>query len=216
MSPLVLRTALARGERVIAPPSAPRARSARPVGATSTRRGGGRSPGYASPQITASSSSRRRSRSSRRCSPRTAYRRRTSRGGSRAAYPSREVCTQLGEAAFSFVSRLLEEDGIFHFFEFEDDRIVTVFGDSSSAYVEVKPEGNLRFRGETGLHRSPGRRPPRARARGGHQAHILQQNATGTDSACSRHDDWSSSGARQSSRQPALVPSTIPHGHRTG
>ncbi|MEJ7728287.1 MAG: type VI secretion system tip protein TssI/VgrG [Polyangiaceae bacterium] len=56
-----------------------------------------------------------------------------------ATYPTREVCTQLGEETLSFVTRILEEDGIFHFVEHREDGTVVVFGDSASAYAATTP-----------------------------------------------------------------------------
>jgi type VI secretion system secreted protein VgrG len=44
-------------------------------------------------------------------------------------YPPREYCVQYRESHFNFVSRLLEEEGIFYFFEHTDDRHVLVLAD---------------------------------------------------------------------------------------
>jgi type VI secretion system secreted protein VgrG len=49
----------------------------------------------------------------------------------------REVCTQFDEETLTFVSRLLEEDGIFYFFEHHDDGPLLVFGDSSAAFASL-------------------------------------------------------------------------------
>ena len=38
-----------------------------------------------------------------------------------ATYPTREYCVQHDETAFDFISRLMEEEGIFYFFEHGDD-----------------------------------------------------------------------------------------------
>ncbi|WP_437841384.1 type VI secretion system Vgr family protein [Sorangium sp. So ce1153] len=67
------------------------------------------------------------------------------------SYPKREVCTQFGEDTFAFVSRILEEDGIFYFHEHGDDGAIVVFGDSSSAYTEAQPSAEVAFRHESGL-----------------------------------------------------------------
>jgi type VI secretion system secreted protein VgrG len=44
-------------------------------------------------------------------------------------YKSREYCVQYNETAFSFVSRLMEEEGIFYFFEHKQDKHVFVLAD---------------------------------------------------------------------------------------
>ncbi len=50
-------------------------------------------------------------------------------------YPSLEYCVQFRETDFEFVSRLLEEEGIFYFFEHTQDRHVLVIGDSVNSYA---------------------------------------------------------------------------------
>ncbi len=50
-------------------------------------------------------------------------------------YAAREYCVQYQESAFDFVSRLMEEDGIFYFFEHEDGKHTMVLADDSSANV---------------------------------------------------------------------------------
>lgn len=49
-------------------------------------------------------------------------------------YGKREFCVQYNETDFDFVSRLLEEEGIFYFFRHEKDKHVMVMGDSPSAH----------------------------------------------------------------------------------
>ncbi|WP_437641880.1 type VI secretion system Vgr family protein [Sorangium sp. So ce854] len=77
-------------------------------------------------------------------------------GGSRvawrlsASYPAREVCMQFDEPSFDFLSRVIEEDGIFYFFEHGDDGELLVFADSGSAFPEASP-AELPFRPERGL-----------------------------------------------------------------
>ncbi|MBD2836352.1 type VI secretion system tip protein VgrG [Pseudomonas sp. JM0905a] len=58
-------------------------------------------------------------------------------GGS---YEPREYCVQYGETDFAFVSRLLEEEGIFWFFTHEDGKHTLVLGDSSDAFPQI-PNG---------------------------------------------------------------------------
>jgi type VI secretion system secreted protein VgrG len=55
------------------------------------------------------------------------------------AYPTREFCVQYRETHLDFVSRLLEEEGIFYFFEHSADRHLLVLADAGSA-VQPCPE----------------------------------------------------------------------------
>lgn len=59
-------------------------------------------------------------------------------------YAKRDYCVQYRETAFNFISRLMEQDGIFYFFEHEAGRHVLVFGDSGIAYAGAK-EATVRF-----------------------------------------------------------------------
>jgi len=52
------------------------------------------------------------------------------------SYPKREFCVQYRETHLNFVSRLMEEEGIFYFFEHTKDKHVLVLADANSA---VKP-----------------------------------------------------------------------------
>jgi type VI secretion system secreted protein VgrG len=68
-------------------------------------------------------------------------------------YKKREYCVQYRESDFDFLSRLLEEEGIFYFFEHEQSKHTMVLGDSYSAYKQI--EGSA----ETGAdipYRAPG------------------------------------------------------------
>ncbi|MDA8486312.1 type VI secretion system tip protein VgrG [Pseudomonas resinovorans] len=56
------------------------------------------------------------------------------------SYEPREYCVQYGETDFAFVSRLLEEEGIFWFFTHEDGKHTLVLGDSSDAFPQI-PNG---------------------------------------------------------------------------
>ncbi|HET8783105.1 MAG TPA: type VI secretion system tip protein TssI/VgrG, partial [Pyrinomonadaceae bacterium] len=49
-------------------------------------------------------------------------------------YDKREYCVQYNESAFNFVSRLMEEDGIFYHFEHVADKHTLVLGDDSDAH----------------------------------------------------------------------------------
>jgi type VI secretion system secreted protein VgrG len=47
-------------------------------------------------------------------------------------YPTREYCVQYRESSLNFISRLLEEEGIFYFFEHTESKHTMVFADKSS------------------------------------------------------------------------------------
>jgi type VI secretion system secreted protein VgrG len=50
------------------------------------------------------------------------------------SYSSREYCVQYQESTFAFVSRLMEEEGIFYFFEHESSKHTLVLADDSDAF----------------------------------------------------------------------------------
>jgi type VI secretion system secreted protein VgrG len=49
-------------------------------------------------------------------------------------YDKREYCVQYNETAFNFVSRLMEDEGIFYFFEHQDGVHTLVLGDDADAH----------------------------------------------------------------------------------
>jgi type VI secretion system secreted protein VgrG len=49
-------------------------------------------------------------------------------------YKEREYCVQYRESDFNFISRLLEEEGIFYFFEHQPGKHIMVMGDDASAH----------------------------------------------------------------------------------
>ncbi|CAG4890052.1 type VI secretion system Vgr family protein [Paraburkholderia saeva] len=51
-----------------------------------------------------------------------------------AAFPVREYCVQFDESPFSFISRLMEEEGMFYFFTFADGVHTMVLADAPSAH----------------------------------------------------------------------------------
>lgn len=59
-------------------------------------------------------------------------------------YGRRDYCVQYRETAFNFVSRLLEQEGIFYFFRHEQGKHTLVLTDAKSAYQEV-PETPVKF-----------------------------------------------------------------------
>lgn len=52
----------------------------------------------------------------------------------KATYQPREYCVQYMETSFSFLSRLMEEEGIFYFFEHADGKHTLVLADDADAY----------------------------------------------------------------------------------
>ena len=56
------------------------------------------------------------------------------------SYPERTYCVQYRETDFNFVSRLMEEEGIFYFFRHEQGKHTLVLGDSHTAYPSSAEE----------------------------------------------------------------------------
>ena len=67
-------------------------------------------------------------------------------------YPRREYVVQYQESDLNFISRLLEHEGIFYFFQHEEESEgeKIVFGDSPSAYEAPSPETEIRYREQPG------------------------------------------------------------------
>ncbi|MDX1693219.1 MAG: type VI secretion system tip protein TssI/VgrG, partial [Ketobacteraceae bacterium] len=67
-------------------------------------------------------------------------------------YQPREYCVQYQETEFEFLSRLMEEEGIFYFFEHHQDRHVMVISDDNSVFrrlahrdaIAFHPKGSMR------------------------------------------------------------------------
>lgn len=57
-----------------------------------------------------------------------------------ASYPTRDMCVQYDESEWAFVSRLLEEEGIWYRFQHEVYGTTMVFGDDSSAAPVAQPD----------------------------------------------------------------------------
>ena len=53
-------------------------------------------------------------------------------------HPTRDYCVQYRETDFDFVSRLMEEEGIFYFFKHEDGKHTLVLADQKGAYTDCK------------------------------------------------------------------------------
>jgi type VI secretion system secreted protein VgrG len=65
--------------------------------------------------------------------------------------PPREFCVQYRETDFNFISRLMEEEGIFYFFEYGADKEVMVIADSSSVFPAATPKNEVRYAEPTHL-----------------------------------------------------------------
>jgi len=59
--------------------------------------------------------------------------------------PQREYCVQYRETDLNFISRLLEEEGIFYFFEHTKSKHLLVFGDSTVAYQSIQGNTDVTF-----------------------------------------------------------------------
>ena len=54
------------------------------------------------------------------------------------SYPSRNFCVQYQESDFSFVSRLMEHEGIYYYFEHADGKTILVLCDSAAAHGTIR------------------------------------------------------------------------------
>lgn len=63
-----------------------------------------------------------------------------------ATYQTREYCVQYNETAFAFVSRLMEEEGIFYFFEHSASKHTLVLADDVSAYLTAPGVATVKWR----------------------------------------------------------------------
>ena len=60
-------------------------------------------------------------------------------------YPQREYVVQYRETAFNFVSRLMEESGIFYYFEHDKNTHKLIFADKPSVHKNCSPQFKVRF-----------------------------------------------------------------------
>jgi type VI secretion system secreted protein VgrG len=63
----------------------------------------------------------------------------------KASYQPRDYCVQYRETSFNFVSRLMEEYGIFYFFKHEQGKHTLVLGDDPSANADCPGQNQFRF-----------------------------------------------------------------------
>jgi type VI secretion system secreted protein VgrG len=66
-------------------------------------------------------------------------------------YKPREFCVQYRETDLNFISRLLENEGIFYFFEHTSDQLLLVFGDSTVNYQPIEGEAEISFNPASGM-----------------------------------------------------------------
>ena len=66
-------------------------------------------------------------------------------------YAKREYCVQYQESSFDFVSRLMEDEGIFYYFEHSDGKHMMVLADDSDGYAKCTGSTDVRM----GLDDSP-------------------------------------------------------------
>ncbi|AHL33666.1 type IV secretion protein Rhs [Pseudomonas brassicacearum] len=64
------------------------------------------------------------------------------------SYSPREYCVQYGETDLAFVSRLMEEDGIFWFFTHEDGKHTLVLADSNDAFAPIPNGPTVNYLGQ--------------------------------------------------------------------
>lgn len=64
------------------------------------------------------------------------------------SYTPREYCVQYGETDFSFVSRLLEEEGIFWFFTHEEGKHTLVLADNNDAFPAIPNGPAVKYLGQ--------------------------------------------------------------------
>lgn len=57
----------------------------------------------------------------------------------------REYCVQYGESSFNFISRLMEDEGIFYFFKHSNGKHTMVLADSSSAHEAISGTKKINF-----------------------------------------------------------------------
>ena len=65
-------------------------------------------------------------------------------------YPKRDYCVQYRESDLAFVERLMEDEGVFYYFEHDDQKHTLVIGDNSSSYQVIPGSDSLPFHRPTG------------------------------------------------------------------
>jgi type VI secretion system secreted protein VgrG len=65
-------------------------------------------------------------------------------------FVKRDYCVQYRESDFNFVSRLMEEEGIFYFFQHEDAKHTLVLGNDPAAHKPCPNQDTVRYEGTAG------------------------------------------------------------------
>jgi type VI secretion system secreted protein VgrG len=68
----------------------------------------------------------------------------------RASYDPWEYCTQYRESAFGFISRMLEQEGIFYFFQHENGKHKLILGDAPAVHQPCPEQSRVMFERTTG------------------------------------------------------------------
>jgi type VI secretion system secreted protein VgrG len=66
------------------------------------------------------------------------------------SYSPREYCVQYRESDLAFICRLMEEEGIYYFFEHAEDKETLVLGDAVSAPAPIASPDSLAYKGTLG------------------------------------------------------------------
>jgi len=74
------------------------------------------------------------------------------RANLKASYAAREYCVQYQESDWAFICRLLEEEGIFYFFEHRPSQHILVLGDDPSAHGDIAGDATVVFREPSGFN----------------------------------------------------------------
>jgi len=60
-------------------------------------------------------------------------------------YEPRQYCVQYRETDFDFLSRLMEEEGIFYFFDHDEQKHTMIFGDNQAVHVPIPAPSRILF-----------------------------------------------------------------------
>jgi type VI secretion system secreted protein VgrG len=93
-----------------------------------------------------------------------------------ATYAARDYCVQYDETAFDFISRLMEQAGIFYFFTFSSSGHTMVLADANSHFADCSGGAKARFWPSTGM-----RNPADTVARFSYEHSVAIKKATVND-----------------------------------
>jgi type VI secretion system secreted protein VgrG len=66
-------------------------------------------------------------------------------------YTAWDYCVQYRESDFNFVNRIMEQEGIFYFFEHDEDKHILVMGDDPKAHTPCPGQKTARFAPDVGI-----------------------------------------------------------------